>query len=372
MASQWTYDSAAFVAANNSANLTISLTVVPPVGSLLLISGHNHATTSFSTGAISDNSSGGGAWHAGPSQSGSVPHFSTACWYKVANAADFNGGAGITVTITWAGGSGTLLNRMRADIWTLPTGYVPSLGDFSTTTGGSNVTGLSTFYSVNKTWADALAVNVLFTATTTGGSSATFTNPHATLASMTAGGATGNALLNTFYLPVSDLISNNDNYLESWITNVTSPVTSGMSFTYTPAAPTVTNVNPNTNGNTAGGDSVTITGTNFTDSGGAWQATAVSFGGTPATSVVVVNATTITCVSPAGTGTVDVTVTSIGGTSATSPSDQFTYGSTPPPPTPTVTPSGGSGGEGEKREIRAWWDTDEERDLEALINLGAL
>ena len=49
--------------------------------------------------------------------------------------------------------------------------------------------------------------------------------------------------------------------------------------------------------------SVTITGTGFTG------ATAVDFGTTAATSVTVVSDTSITADSPAGTGTVDVTVT---------------------------------------------------------------
>ena len=64
---------------------------------------------------------------------------------------------------------------------------------------------------------------------------------------------------------------------------------------------------------------MTITGTGFTG------ATAVDFGTTPATSFTVVSDTSITADSPAGTGTVDVTVTTPGGTSATSPADQFTY-----------------------------------------------
>ena len=57
-------------------------------------------------------------------------------------------------------------------------------------------------------------------------------------------------------------------------------------FTYI-GQPTVSSVSPN-NGPTAGGTAVTITGTNF-----ATGAT-VTFGGTAATSVVVVNSTTIT------------------------------------------------------------------------------
>ena len=85
------------------------------------------------------------------------------------------------------------------------------------------------------------------------------------------------------------------------------------------AVPTVTQVNPN-QGSTAGGTSVTITGTNFTG------ATAVKFGANAATTFSVPNSTTITATSPAGSaGSVDVTVTTVGGTSATSAADQFTY-----------------------------------------------
>jgi hypothetical protein len=75
-------------------------------------------------------------------------------------------------------------------------------------------------------------------------------------------------------------------------------------------APTVTNVNPNT-GPTSGGTSVTITGTNF------FVVTAVNFGSNPAASFIVNSSSQITATSPAGTGTVDVTVTAGGGTSAT-------------------------------------------------------
>jgi hypothetical protein len=87
--------------------------------------------------------------------------------------------------------------------------------------------------------------------------------------------------------------------------------------------PTVTSVSP-TSGSTAGGTIVTITGTNLTG------ATAVSFGATPGTSVVVNSATSITATSPAGgAGIVDITVTAPGGTSATSAADQFTYVASP-------------------------------------------
>jgi hypothetical protein len=86
-------------------------------------------------------------------------------------------------------------------------------------------------------------------------------------------------------------------------------------FTY---GPTVTDVKPKT-GPPRGGTSVTITGTGFTG------ATAVRFGSTNAKRFTVNSATSITAVSPKGTGSVDVTVTTPAGTSPTSQADLFTY-----------------------------------------------
>ncbi len=90
-------------------------------------------------------------------------------------------------------------------------------------------------------------------------------------------------------------------------------------FTYADLPPTVTGVSPNT-GTAAGGDTVTISGTGFT------TATGVYFGGVATTSFTVNSDGSITAVTPAGTaGTVDVTVSAAGGTSATGEADQFTY-----------------------------------------------
>jgi hypothetical protein len=100
------------------------------------------------------------------------------------------------------------------------------------------------------------------------------------------------------------------------------------------AAPTVTSLNP-AGGPLAGGTLVTITGTGFTG------ATAVHFGGNLATNLTVVSDTSITVDSPAGTGTVNVLVTTPGGTSATSPSDLFSYGPTVTNVTPASGPVGG-------------------------------
>jgi hypothetical protein len=83
--------------------------------------------------------------------------------------------------------------------------------------------------------------------------------------------------------------------------------------------PALASISPSS-GPTSGGTLVTISGSNF------MGAIVVSFGGQPATSFTVNGATTITAISPGGnTGTVDVTVTTVGGTSMTGTVDQFTY-----------------------------------------------
>jgi len=92
-------------------------------------------------------------------------------------------------------------------------------------------------------------------------------------------------------------------------------------------APTVTKVEPAT-GPASGGTVVTITGTHL---GGA---SAVRFGETEAKRFEVKSETSITAEAPAGSGTVDVTVTTAEGPSETTPADQFSY--TPVGAAPTI------------------------------------
>ncbi|MGA7797131.1 MAG: IPT/TIG domain-containing protein, partial [Methanoregula sp.] len=101
-------------------------------------------------------------------------------------------------------------------------------------------------------------------------------------------------------------------------------------YTYA-AVPTITGISPAA-GPTAGGTVITITGTNLTN------ATAVTFGSTAATHVTVVNATAVTATAPAhAAGTVDVTITTPGGTSAKSSADQYAY--VAPPAVTAVAPA---------------------------------
>ena len=98
-----------------------------------------------------------------------------------------------------------------------------------------------------------------------------------------------------------------------------------IAISYVPPRPTVTGVTPD-NGSTAGGTAVTITGTGFIG------ATAADIGGSNActSDFTVVNSTEITCTTPPGAGTVDVTMTTSQATSALNvPGDEFNYEGAP-------------------------------------------
>jgi sugar lactone lactonase YvrE len=82
--------------------------------------------------------------------------------------------------------------------------------------------------------------------------------------------------------------------------------------------PVVSGVSPR-NGSSAGGSTVTISGSNFE------EVTAVRFGASAAKSFTVSSASSISAVAPAGSGTVEVTVETVAGSSATTAAGQFTY-----------------------------------------------
>ncbi|MFD4607291.1 IPT/TIG domain-containing protein [Streptomyces sp. NPDC058440] len=101
------------------------------------------------------------------------------------------------------------------------------------------------------------------------------------------------------------------------------------------AAPTVSSISP-AQGASSGGTVVTVTGTGFTG------VTAVQFGGGAATSFTVLSGTQLTAITPAGTGAVNVGVTTGQGTST----QTVTYTYVAAPAVLGVTPSQGpiSGG----------------------------
>ena len=112
---------------------------------------------------------------------------------------------------------------------------------------------------------------------------------------------------------ISDATANNLN--ATWHSPTANPpgisnfygATNPVEFLEPSPPPTITSVSPNS-GNKDGGTLVTITGTNFTGT------TGVTFGGVPATSVIVSSDTELTCVAPAGpAGPVNVQVITSGG-----------------------------------------------------------
>ena len=122
--------------------------------------------------------------------------------------------------------------------------------------------------------------------------------------------------------------------------------------TYAIALPAISSLSTS-QGRIAGGNTVTINGTNL------GNVTSVSFGSAAAT-VVSASATQVVATSPAGSpGTVDITATSWYGTSTTVAADQFTY---LPPPTVTaanINISGATGPGGIYRVgdvVTATWD----------------
>ena len=154
--------------------------------------------------------------------------------------------------------------------------------------------------------------------------------PNLVLASTGPGGATAN-----YSATASDLVSGSvpvtfsppsGTLFPAGTTTVTATATdaagnvASSAFTVTVVqAPVVTGISLS-QGLLTGGTTVTITGSNLT------YATLVEFGTTAATNFVIDSATQITATSPAGiAGTVDVTVRTAGGTSATSSADRFTY-----------------------------------------------
>lgn len=98
-------------------------------------------------------------------------------------------------------------------------------------------------------------------------------------------------------------------------------------------SPSVSSATPSS-GPIAGGTAVTLTGQNFD------LTSTVLFGSTPAASFTINGFSSLTAIAPAGVpATVDITVVGAGGTSPTSPADQFTFVGPVTPAVPPSTPS---------------------------------
>ncbi|MFI0221386.1 IPT/TIG domain-containing protein [Streptomyces lydicus] len=113
-------------------------------------------------------------------------------------------------------------------------------------------------------------------------------------------------------------------------------MSNALTYTYVAApVPVLSTLSP-PSGPPSGGNTVTLSGTGLSG------ATSVKFGASPAT-ILTTSATQVTVIAPANTGTVNVTVTTAGGTSNALP---YTYTATPVPSLSSLNPTSGptSGG----------------------------
>ncbi|UPK45953.1 S-layer homology domain-containing protein [Paenibacillus pabuli] len=242
-----------------------------------------------------------------------------------------------TVYATYAGGSGTSALQFR---YTVQTGLSDSNGitiEALSLNGGSirdeagndAVLTLNSVGSTAGVLVDAIPPTIISVSPTsgptTGGTTVTLTGTKFSGATAVMFGATE---ATSFTINSETSITATAPAGSAGTVDVTVKRRSGTSttsaadqYTYIAAiaGPTIASVSP-ASGPTTGGTTVTLTGTNLTD------ATAVMFGATEAMSYTVNSATQITAIAPEGSaGTVDVTVTTPGGTSAISAANQFTW-----------------------------------------------
>jgi len=210
----------------------------------------------------------------------------------------------VNVVVTNSNGqSGTLTNGYTYTSLPVPTAISPTSG---TTSGGTSVTISGTNFAsgATVTFGGTAATSVVVVSS----SSITATTP-----------AEAAGMVN--------VVVTNSNGQSGTLTN---------GYTYT-SSPAPTAISP-ASGTTSGGTSVTISGTNFA------SGATVTFGGTAATSVVVVSSTEITATTPAeAAGAVNVVVTNSNGQSGTL-TNGYTYTSSPVPTAVSPTSGTTSGG----------------------------
>ncbi len=217
-------------------------------------------------------------------------------------------GGGLTLPSTDQRGFGfvsTYCPSGHVDAGAVQTNYALS---FTTEPGASQVAGVPFAAAVTLTESASPVSGVTIPLTLNGGGT------------LSGGSASTNASgVASYTLTVANSTALSGLSLTATLPSPPTLTSTSTNFNLFEPTPTVTGISPSS-GIPSGGTSVTITGTNFAG------ATVVSFGSTPATAFTVVNSTTITATSPAeSVGTVDVTVTTPGGTSATSAFDQYTY-----------------------------------------------
>jgi hypothetical protein len=226
--------------------------------------------------------------------------------------------------------SGTDFGDALMDYNGQPTPQAPSLALGSTSAAAGQEVTVSSGAGPGDWWGNAFALSTLTPSditihgVTSGSTNATIaaaTYPIKTKGSKTTyGPLTPPALGGGFIVPCGLTGPQTVTLTEPNLSPISGTISATASLTVLPGStPAVTSITP-TRGPSGGGTSVSIAGCNFTG------VTAVDFGSTPATNFTVNSDTSITAVAPAGSGTVEITVTKGHATSATSVATAFTYG----------------------------------------------
>lgn len=245
---------------------------------------------------------------------------------------NFNGTGGVTI------GGVPATNVTLIDSTTLtcitPPGSVDTVSVVVTTVGGTNADNSLFTYELIPPTVSTISPE---SGTSAGGTTITITGRSFTgTTGVTIDGtpATRLIVVNDTTLTCTTPVGNAGTPRSVVVTTPNGPSTDNVTFTYVLALPTVTSVSPPI-GPTSGSTTVTIKGTYFTGDTDHTGAEGVTIGGLSATNFKVVDATTITCTTPAGlAGTASVQVTAAAGTSAanslftfvtTTPTDTYIY-----------------------------------------------
>ncbi|NEW99898.1 transporter [Rhodopseudomonas sp. BR0G17] len=274
----------------------------------------------------------GGFTYAGPPTIGTISP----------NSGSTSGGTSITISgsnlanvisVSIGGAAASLgTNTSTSIVVTTPSGTAGAR-DVVVTTAGGSVTSTGGFTYVAPPTISSISPN---SGPAAGGTSVTITGTNLSgVTSVTVGGAAATLGTNTATSIAITTPAGTSGARDVVVTTAGGPVTSTGGFTYIAAA-TVTAIAPAA-GPIGGGTSVTITGTNLAG------ATAVTIGGVAATSVTIVNATTITATTPAhAAGSVDVVVTTPGGTATGTGFYSYVTG----PSVTSISPASGPGAGG--------------------------
>ena len=257
-----------------------------------------------------------------PTVSSVSPNSGTAAGGTAVTIAGTNFAAGATVTL-----GGTAATNVAVVNSTTITATTPA-GSAGAVTVTVTVSGQSASLASGFTYISSLSGSPTVTSvspnsgTTAGGIAVTITGTNfAAGASVTFGGtaATNVTLVSATQITATTPAGSAGAVTVTVAVNGQSgSLVNGFTYTSPASPPTVTGVSPNS-GTTAGGTAVTITGTNFA------AGATVTFGGTAATNVAVVNGTEITATTPAGSaGAATVTATNPGAQSG-SLTNGFTY-----------------------------------------------